>query len=94
MPTANDRYQAEPDDHVCTEPLEDAEGRTYRICQEAVGADRVVGGGEFPDPSTPPRSPAPGSARPDEADEAEADEADEADQGDLAPDQREPTWRS
>jgi hypothetical protein len=62
MPTADDRYRAEPDDHQCTEPLEDADGRTYRICQEPVGADRVIGGGEFPDPSTPPRSPAPGSA--------------------------------
>jgi hypothetical protein len=62
MPTVNDRYQAEPDDHVCSEPLEDEDGATYRICQEPVGAERVVGGGEFPDPDTPPRSPAPGSA--------------------------------
>lgn len=63
MPLANDPHQAEPDDHVCTEPLEDEDGDTYRICQEAVGADRVVGGGEFPDPSTPAQAPAPGSAR-------------------------------
>jgi hypothetical protein len=83
MPTANDRYQAEPDDHVCTEPLEDEEGRIYRICQEAVGADRVVGGGEYPDPTTPPRSPAPGSARPDDSDEA--DEADRPDEAHEAP---------
>jgi hypothetical protein len=61
MRTADD-YRAEPDDHQCTEPLEDEDGRTYRICQEPVGAEQVVGGGEFPDPSTPPRSPAPGIA--------------------------------
>jgi hypothetical protein len=63
MPTEKDPYQAEPDENLCTEPLEDEDGRTYRICQEAVGADRVVGGGEFPDPSTRPRAPAPGSVR-------------------------------
>jgi hypothetical protein len=63
MPTADDRYRAEPDDHQCTEPLEDEDGRTYRICQEPVGAERVIGGGEFPDPSTPPVPPAPGSAK-------------------------------
>jgi hypothetical protein len=62
MPTADDRYRAEPDDHQCTEPLEDEDGRTYRICQEPVGAERLIGGGEFPDPSTPARPPAPGSA--------------------------------
>lgn len=81
MTTAHDPHEPEIDDrsdrptpaemHRCTVPLEDAEGRIYRICQDAVGADRVVGGGEFPDPSTPPRSPAPGSvevAEPDEED--------------------------
>ena len=62
MPTTNDPYQAEPDDHVCTVPLEDEDGESYRICQEPVGAERVVGGGEFPSPSTPPQPPAPGSA--------------------------------
>ena len=62
MRTADDRYRAEPEDHQCTEPLEDEDGRTYRICQEPVGAQQVIGGGEFPEPSTPPRPPAPGSA--------------------------------
>ena len=62
MPTEKDPYQAEPDDHVCTVPLEDEDGETYCICQEPVGAERVVGGGEFPSPSTPPQPPAPGSA--------------------------------
>jgi hypothetical protein len=62
MPTDKDPYQAEPDDHLCSEPLEDADGETYQVCQEAVGAERVAGGGEFPDPDTPARSPAPGAA--------------------------------
>lgn len=62
MPTANDPYQAEPDDHLCTVPLEDEDGERYRICQEPVGQEQVVGGGEFPSPSTPPQAPAPGSA--------------------------------
>jgi hypothetical protein len=70
MPTAD--YRAEPDDHQCTEPLEDEDGRTYRICQEPVGAERVIGGGEFPDPSTPPRPPAPGSVA--DTDDEQADE--------------------
>lgn len=69
MPTADRTYQAEPGSHACTEPLEDEEGRTYRICQEAVGADRVVGGGEFPDPATPAQPPAPGSTRQSSRDE-------------------------
>ena len=69
MRTADDRYRAEPDDHQCTEPLEDEDGGTYRICQEPVGAERVIGGGEFPDPSAPPHPPAPGSARDRDADE-------------------------
>jgi hypothetical protein len=61
VPTPDDPYQAEPDDHAYTEPLEDEDGNEYRIGQQAVGADRVIGGGEFPDPATPARSPAPGS---------------------------------
>jgi hypothetical protein len=62
VPTPQNPYQAEPDDHVYTEPLEDEDGNEYRIGQQAVGAERVIGGGEFPDPNTPARSPAPGSA--------------------------------
>ena len=82
MPTSNDPYKAEPDDHACTEPLEDEDGRAYRICQEPVGGDRVVGGGEFPDPATPPRSPAPGSARSGTALSA----SDQAENAEVAPD--------
>lgn len=62
MPTKSDPYQAEPDDHQCTEELEDEDGETYAVCQEPVGEERVVGGGEFPDPDTPARAPAPGAA--------------------------------
>jgi hypothetical protein len=63
MPTPDRPYQAEPDDHACTETLEDEDGRTYRICQEPVGAERVVGGGEFPDPATPRASRRRGAPR-------------------------------
>lgn len=45
----------------CSEPLEDEEGEERVICQDATGADTVEGGGEFPDPDTPPQAPAPGS---------------------------------
>lgn len=62
MPTPHDPYKAEPDDHLATEPLDDGEGGVYRVAQEPVGTDRVIGGGEFPDPRTPARAPAPGSA--------------------------------
>jgi hypothetical protein len=62
VPTPENPYQAESDDHAYTEPLEDEDGNEYRIGQQAVGAERVIGGGEFPDRDTPARSPAPGSA--------------------------------
>jgi hypothetical protein len=45
-----------------TVPLEDEDGSTYVIRQQAVGKDNEVGGGEWPDPDTPPRAPAPGSS--------------------------------
>ena len=66
MATPSERevgYQQEPDDHRMTEPLDtdgDGEDDTI-IAQDAVGADNVVGGGEYPDPDTPPQPPAPGS---------------------------------
>ncbi|MDQ3947436.1 MAG: hypothetical protein M3357_20220 [Actinomycetota bacterium] len=43
------------------EPLETEEG-TRVPRQQAAGQDAVEGGGEFPDPSTPPQLPAPGAA--------------------------------
>jgi hypothetical protein len=42
--------------------LEDEDGEPYVIQQQNVGPDRELGGGEWPDPETPPQSPAPGSA--------------------------------
>ncbi len=64
-PPANDRPDPDdPEAHLYTsEPLEDDEGNEYFIQQQAVGKDRVIGGGEFPPTDTPPQSPAPGSAR-------------------------------
>ena len=44
-----------------TVPLEDEDGETYVIQQQNVGPDNEQGGGEWPDPDTPPRSPAPGA---------------------------------
>jgi len=43
------------------EPLETEEGlRVPR--QQAAGSDAIEGGGEYPDPDTPPQLPAPGAA--------------------------------
>lgn len=42
------------------EPVETDEG-IRRPQQMAVGKDNVEGGGEFPDPKTPPRAPARGA---------------------------------
>jgi hypothetical protein len=56
-------YEQEPDDHRVSEPLdmdEDGVAETT-IAQDAVGAENVLGGGEFPDPDTPPQAPAPGA---------------------------------
>jgi hypothetical protein len=45
-----------------TAPLEAEDGTTYVIQQQNVGPDNELGGGEWPDPETPPRSPASGAA--------------------------------
>jgi hypothetical protein len=45
-----------------SEPLEAEDGTIYVIQQQTVGPDNELGGGEFPDPDTPPRPPAPGAA--------------------------------
>jgi len=45
-----------------TVPLEDEDGNEYVIQQQNVGPDNMEGGGERPDPDTPPRAPAPGAA--------------------------------
>ncbi|HEY3723293.1 MAG TPA: hypothetical protein VGN59_08015 [Acidimicrobiia bacterium] len=43
------------------EPLETDEG-VRRPQQMNLGKENMAGGGEWPDPETPPRPPAPGSA--------------------------------
>lgn len=55
---------AEPSDEklYSTVPLEDEDGETSVIRQQNVGPGNEDGGGEWPDPDTPPRPPAPGSA--------------------------------
>ena len=54
---------ASSEPEVTSEPLEDEDGNTYVIAQQNAGAaDTTEGGGEFPDPDTPPQPPAPGSA--------------------------------
>jgi hypothetical protein len=58
-PMPNDA-DPDADRSVCSVELEDEDGNPYRICQEPVGAQRTIGGGEFPDPDAPPQAPAPG----------------------------------
>jgi hypothetical protein len=41
-------------------PLDVDEGADVVIEQENIGKGEELGGGEFPDPGTPPRDPAPG----------------------------------
>jgi hypothetical protein len=47
------------------EPLETEEG-TRVPRQQSAGGDAIEGGGEYPDPATPPRLPAPGAAEDDD----------------------------
>ena len=42
--------------------LEDEDGEPYVIQQQNVGPGNERGGGEWPDPHTPPQPPAPGAA--------------------------------
>jgi hypothetical protein len=48
-----------------SEPLEDENGTRYVIRQQNVGPGNELGHGEWPDPNTPPQSPAPGAAESD-----------------------------
>jgi len=48
-------------DLYTTGPLETEDDETVVNQQQAVGKDNLEGGGEWPDPSTPPRRPAPGA---------------------------------
>lgn len=45
-----------------TTPLENDEGEEFVLQQQNVGRQNEMGGGEWPDPDTAPRPPAPGSA--------------------------------
>lgn len=56
----------EPDPHedkVRSVPLPTEEGDVV-VAQENLSPEVAAGGGEWPDPDTPPRGPAPGSAGP------------------------------
>lgn len=49
------------DKRVTSDVIEDEEGHRYRISQQATNSPDEVGGGEWPDPNTPPRDSAPGT---------------------------------
>ena len=49
------------DKRVTSDVIEDDEGHRYRISQQATNSPDEVGGGEWPDPNTPPRDSAPGT---------------------------------
>jgi hypothetical protein len=58
------RVRDQPEDEdksVETVPLDLDEGEDVVITQENVGEDNMRGGGEWPDPNTPPSDAAPGS---------------------------------
>ena len=59
----DERGGQEPDPEAplySTVPLETEEGEVV-IEQQNVGVDNMQGGGEWPDPDTPPKPPAPGA---------------------------------
>jgi hypothetical protein len=63
----DEKEQPVEDPQVVGEPLETEDG--VRVpAQQNVGAGVEEGGGEWPDPNTPPKLPAPGAAE-DDADE-------------------------
>jgi hypothetical protein len=54
--------EADPEAPLYTSTeLEDENGERYVIQQQNVGPGNELGGGEWPDPHTPPRPPAPGA---------------------------------
>ena len=48
------------DEEVRSVPLETEDGEVV-VAQENTGADNMAGGGEWPDPKSPPREPARGA---------------------------------
>jgi hypothetical protein len=60
---AGEFIEPDPSDEkmYTSEPLEDDNGETYVIRQQNVGPGNELGGGEWPDPDTPARPPAPGA---------------------------------
>jgi hypothetical protein len=57
---AREPDQASDERLYSTVPLETEDGEVV-IRQQNVGPDNMEGGGEWPDPDTPPRPPAPGA---------------------------------
>jgi hypothetical protein len=84
-----EREPPDPEEKLYTsEVLEDEDGRPYRIRQQVVGRENDIGGGEWPDPSTPPRAPAPGAvhAEPDAPAGADDRVAEDHPDGHVRPD--------
>ena len=72
-PDEDDTDQEDPEASLySTVPLEDDEGHEYVIQQQNVGKDNMEGGGEWPDPDTPPKPPAPGAVPVSEDEHAES----------------------
>jgi hypothetical protein len=53
---------SEPTDDSVQSVELDGEDGTFRVDQQNVGPAAEEGSGEWPDPDTPPRGPAPGTA--------------------------------
>ena len=66
-------YEQEGVEHRSSVPLDlDGDGDAESvIAQDAVGAENVLGGGEFPDRDTPPKPPAKGYRPSDDDEEGE-----------------------
>jgi hypothetical protein len=62
MPREPDTSREPSDEKMYTaEPLETSHGTRRPQQQNAAGKDNIEGGGEWPDPGTPPQEPAPGA---------------------------------
>ncbi len=54
------------DEEAVSVPLDLDEGEDVEVGQQNTGVQTEEGGGEWPDPETPPRGPAPGTVDPDQ----------------------------